>query len=266
MTRWKNSASTSAMCPSPQPGSLPVMPARSLGRMPSVGNTRCGWLLSGPSGNHSTIGLVSLPLFLMSAPSARSSSGAMSGNSSAAGWIGRTSRQPFKGVDSPRGFELPARRLLQLTLVRLSHDEAGVLLRGVDLLLRSAPCGCVFEGNVSPRADRCFARSAPLRFQLEEHADGEPMSFAELADRVPSGGHRWPADRRSLSLGTRIRLALDRRLYRRCIRDRWSGPPLRFIGCLCRFLPGDFSARHDRTLHETSWRTVHAKVKIGVTR
>ena len=47
--------------------------------------------------DHNTIDDVS-PCLRMSSPSAASSSGDISGNSSAAGWIGRTSRQDFEFV------------------------------------------------------------------------------------------------------------------------------------------------------------------------
>jgi hypothetical protein len=61
-------------------------------------------------------------------------------------------------------------------------------LCGGDLLLLPSPLGGVFEGDVPPRTDRCFARTALASFQLEKHADAEPVRYAELSDRVPSGG------------------------------------------------------------------------------
>ena len=59
--------------------------------------------------------------------------------------------------------------------VRVARCDGRVCLGGGLLLLRGAPRGRVFEGYVPARANRCFARSAPLCFQLEVHADAEPM-------------------------------------------------------------------------------------------
>ena len=74
-----------------------------------------------------------------------------------------------------------------------------------------------------------------------------------------AGGTGGPRIGVALAFRRRIRFALGRRLYRRRIRARWSGQPLRFIGRLYRLLAGNFSARHRRELHEDSWRTIALK-------
>src|SRR5215831_307240 len=239
-----------------------------------------------PSGRGRDLSMIAIgtrcPFVLMSSPSARTSSSVMRGNFSAAGWIGRTSRQE----DGVADFVIFGFDIVQTSLVwrpwswwtgkceRRPRPGGGVFLGGgCDVgaggalagapfggLTLAPPCDGGFVGNQRARADLHGGRPPPVALHFIKHVFADAVQRAEFADRHRE---RRATDGRRPDADTRIRFAVPYRLD--CLRVRLfrrSGLPLRFVGRLRRLLPGNLSTRHRCRLPETLWETIWLRLSL----